>query len=602
MKTKNTEEYIDLKLNKLFITIIIFLGIGLLVADMPNLHYLLEADKFEYSVIREGDSLDVYALDSLDVQWSPIHYLTKEENDNFGKMLYRLELPDSLAGENRIFFIGFYSPFKVIYDSELVYEDAEMEQYIHLLSVKYSPEKQYLYFVYDDVIPGYPVPFSLIFLNEDDKDTPFIYLVTELLFVQILHYAVSIFFFLIALISLLLMLKSSKSLKKYLVAVFFYSIIIGLDHGLNTLLMAYIGITPKLYYWLDSLMFQLYLILTITMSDYIFSDGKFKFLKYIRYGVIAVTVINFLLTNLVTFYSFFDTINLVMYLVAIFALFFVLIKNYKMIKIKLSILIALLFILGPLCLILTNNFSYIPFVSSIYVLISILILYIFVYSFFVRYRVNESNLVNTKLDLHEKENKILKLERERLKSSVSHLKGQLNPHFLFNSLSTLTGIIHIDQNKAVNYVEELSTMYRYVLQTDNKELIELESERDFLDSYTYLLSIKYGKNYKLDIDIDDKYNSYFVPPLSLQTMIENVVKHNTIDAKHKMYIEIYTKNDYLIIKNTLNEKQQEFQYKQNSTGIGQVNLEKIYAYYTEEKLLFEKSDTLYIVKIPLLKK
>jgi len=251
---------------------------------------------------------------------------------------------------------------------------------------------------------------------------------------------------------------------------------------------------------------------------------------------------------------------------------------------------------------ITRNFKYVPYLSSLYVLISVSILYIFVYNFFARFRKNEAILINTKIDLQEKENEILRLEKDRLKNSISHLKGQLNPHFLFNSLSTLTGIISIDQDKAVNYVEELSNMYRYILQTDSKELITLDAELDFLDSYNYLISMKYGKNYTLSITINDSYLDYTIPPLSLQTMLENVFKHNTIDANHKMHIDLYIHDMFIVIINDIHKQESAFQYKEKSPGIGQQNISAIYQYYTHKQPTYEIKDNKYIVKIPIIDK
>ncbi len=592
-----------MKKNRILAIIIALLGLTALCSDEPILHYLLDPGTLSYHIVRENEILDTKALDSDSLTWKEIDYLTFKEKKNIDKILYRLELPDSLAKENnRIFFIGYYSAFRVYYRSQEIYSDSTRSQFVHLLSLNYSPDDKYLYFLYDEVIAGYPVPFSLVFLNEDVTDTPFVYLIMEIIFVQMLNYSVAIFFFLISLISLFLLLRSSKSIKKYVFAVFIYSLIIGLDHGLNTLLMAYFGISPKIFYWIDSMMFQLFLIMILTMADYIFSDGKSKFILFLKYFIIAITAINLLVTNLIQFYQIFDFFNIGLYTITILYLIYYLIRKFRYIKEKLNIFIAIIFILAPLLMFATRNFKYVPYISSVYVLLSVSILYVFVYNFFARFRKNETSLVVTKLDLQEKENEILRLEKDKLKKSVSHLKGQLNPHFLFNSLSTLTGIIPSDTEKAVSYVEELSNMYRYILQTDNKELIDLESELDLLDSYNYLISMKYGKNYELNIDIDRAYHDYKLPPLSIQTMVENVFKHNTIDMNHQMKIDIFIEDMFIVIINNIHKKETAFQYKEDKAGIGQQNITAIYQYYSNKKPIYEIKDNKYIVKLPLINK
>ncbi len=567
------------------------------------LDYLLEAGKLSYHVVAEDEELNFTNLDSDLLAWEDIDYLSYREKKNIDKMLYRLELPDSLdAKQYQIFFIGYYSPFQVFYDSQVVYADSLRSKFVHLFTFDYVAQEKYLYFLYEEVIPGYPVPFSLLFLDRNPSESKFVDLTIEIIFVQILNYSVAIFFFLISLISLFLLIRSSKSIKKYVFAVFIYSLIIGLDHGLNTLLMAYIGVSPKIFYWLDSMMFQLFLIMIVTMADYVFSDGKSKFLRYLKYLMIFITLVNLLVTNFIQFYPFFDSLNIILYLTTTLYLIIYLIRKFKYIREKLNIFVAIIFILAPLLMFATKNYAYIPYIPLVYVFISISILYIFVYNFFARFRNNEASLINTKMDLQEKENEILRLEKDRLKNSISHLKGQLNPHFLFNSLSTLTGIITMNQERAVSYVEELSNMYRYILQTDSKELVDLESELELLESYNFLIKMKYGGNYELNINIDEGYYDYKLPPLSLQTMIENVFKHNTIDLNHKMKIDMFIENMFVVIINNIHKKESAFQYKEKLPGIGQQNITAIYQYYSNRKPTYDIKDNKYIVKIPLIDK
>jgi hypothetical protein len=322
-------------------------GLNCLFSEETILHYLLEAEKLTYHIVEKNDMLNLNNLDSDLLDWQDIDYLDYKEKRFIDKILYRLELPDSLETQNRIFFIGYYTSFKVYYDSQEIYADTTRSDFIHLFTLNYNQDERYLYFLYDEVIPGYPVPCSLVFLNEDLTDTPFVQLIVELIFVQMLNYSVSIFFFLIALISLFLLIRSSKSIKKYVFAVFIYSLIIGLDHGLNTLLMAYVGISPKIFYWIDSMMFQLFLIMIVTMADYVFSDGKTKFLRYLKYLIIVITIVNLLVTNFIQFFQFFDILNISLYAITIVYLIFYLIRKIKYIREKLNIFVALIFVLAP---------------------------------------------------------------------------------------------------------------------------------------------------------------------------------------------------------------------------------------------------------------
>lgn len=154
-------------------------------------------------------------------------------------------------------------------------------------------------------------------------------------------------------------------------------------------------------------------------------------------------------------------------------------------------------------------------------------------------------------DLNENE----QLKREALQNRLNALKMQINPHFLFNSLNSLSSLISEDRRRAERFVDELAKVYRYMLQAHNHSLVPLESELDFLVSYSSLLNTRYGYSLRIDLCIDPIYYAYSLPPLSLQTLIDNAIKHNTMSPAKPLAISIRaTQNKRLIVQNTLQRK------------------------------------------------
>jgi two-component system, LytTR family, sensor kinase len=190
-----------------------------------------------------------------------------------------------------------------------------------------------------------------------------------------------------------------------------------------------------------------------------------------------------------------------------------------------------------------------------------------------------------------------RLRREKAESQYAALKNQVNPHFLFNSLNTLSSLIRVSPDKAIEFVDKFSKIYRYVLESTDKMVIELRDEVTFIQSYIYLQKIRFGENLNVELNIDVKYFNYYIPPLSIQMLIENALKHNEVSTDYPLKINIEIESEYLIISNNLQLKKG----LEESTGIGLKNLEARYDLITELKPVFIATSDKYIAKIPLLK-
>lgn len=190
-----------------------------------------------------------------------------------------------------------------------------------------------------------------------------------------------------------------------------------------------------------------------------------------------------------------------------------------------------------------------------------------------------------------------RLEKENSQIRYETLKSQLNPHFLFNSLNVLSSLIKKDSDKAQNFVDEFSSVYRYTLDVIEKPVIELREELDFAKSFLFLQKIRFDNAVDMEINVDASKLNSLVPPLAVQTMLENAFKHNKATAECPLFIKIYNKNDWLVVVNNLQPKIK----AADSKGVGLNNLRKRYELLGEELPQFSVTEKEYFAKIPLIK-
>ena len=185
------------------------------------------------------------------------------------------------------------------------------------------------------------------------------------------------------------------------------------------------------------------------------------------------------------------------------------------------------------------------------------------------------------------------LRSENLLTRFEALKSQLDPHFLFNSLNTLQSLITLDTEKAENYLQQLSSVLRYTLQ--NKEVISLEEELKCVHSYCEMMQIRYGENLKFEYNIDAKYNNFSVLPLSLQSLIENSVKHNVISSKQPLVVTVATGDNSISVSNSIQAKAT----PEESNGIGLANLTERYRLKWNKTVEITDNGSTFCVKLPL---
>ena len=190
-----------------------------------------------------------------------------------------------------------------------------------------------------------------------------------------------------------------------------------------------------------------------------------------------------------------------------------------------------------------------------------------------------------------------RLKREAVELQYKALKNQVNPHFLFNSLNTLSSLVYQNQETAVKFIKQLSDVYRYVLEHKDNELVKMGEEINFVEKYVFLQKIRFGENLKTEIDIPEKKNRV-VAPLSLQMLVENAIKHNIASSDKPLTIRVFCENGYIIVKNNLQRKS----VVKDSGGIGLSNIRSRYKFLTDKEPVVEETADEFIVKIPLIEK
>jgi two-component system, LytTR family, sensor kinase len=193
------------------------------------------------------------------------------------------------------------------------------------------------------------------------------------------------------------------------------------------------------------------------------------------------------------------------------------------------------------------------------------------------------------------------LEVEKYKTlnaeaQLQNLKSQINPHFLFNNLSVLTSLVQKDQDKAVDFINELSKVYRYVLENKDSELVTLDEELEFLEHYSYLLKIRFENSVAFNFQIEDKFRVGFLPPMCLQMLVENAIQHNEASQAKRLDISICTKEDTLIVENKIQPRTE----STVSSKTGLKNITSRFSHFTNRKIGISNDGQFFKVTLPLI--
>lgn len=189
------------------------------------------------------------------------------------------------------------------------------------------------------------------------------------------------------------------------------------------------------------------------------------------------------------------------------------------------------------------------------------------------------------------------LQKESVKSQLLSLKNHLDPHFLFNNLNILSTLIEKGEENSTEYLNKFAEVYRYMLQNNNKELILLSDELEFIQSYLQLIKMRFRNALRFDVDIPTEKLELTIPPLTIQMLIENCVKHNALNESNPLNIDIkYIDDDYLLIQNNITARKVKFQ----SNGSGLQNIKNRYSFFTDKPVSIENNGAHFKVLVPLI--
>lgn len=186
-------------------------------------------------------------------------------------------------------------------------------------------------------------------------------------------------------------------------------------------------------------------------------------------------------------------------------------------------------------------------------------------------------------------------ERKQIELQFKALKSQLSPHFLFNSLNTISSLVFKDTSKAEGFIRKLAEMYQYTLQSYQTQLISLKEELDFVNSYQYLLQTRFGNKFQCSIEVDEDLLHTNIPPLTLQMLLENAVKHNVLSEEDPLKVQVISDKKYIIVKNNITKKPQ----KVSSFQIGLKNINSRYLLLHEEGIAVSNGQN-FEVKVPII--
>lgn len=220
----------------------------------------------------------------------------------------------------------------------------------------------------------------------------------------------------------------------------------------------------------------------------------------------------------------------------------------------------------------------------------LLLIFSFIYEVFYGWFYSYRYFANTQVDE-------LKSERWQMELQFESLKSQISPHYLFNCLNTISSLLYKDSRMAEEFIRRMAATFKYVIDNQKKKLVPLAEEIAFVKSYYYLMQVRYQDHLKLDINIPNGVMDTLVPPLAIQMLIENAVKHNEISKAHPLFIYISAQdNTFINVSSTKTIASNGAQ----SLHVGLANIRNRYNFFTKEKVVVKDSDK-FVVQLPVIK-
>lgn len=190
---------------------------------------------------------------------------------------------------------------------------------------------------------------------------------------------------------------------------------------------------------------------------------------------------------------------------------------------------------------------------------------------------------------------ILTLQHQHAQRELTALKAQIDPHFLFNSLASLSGLIRANSKEALSFVDHLAETFRYVLEKREHQLVTVKDELHFMDSYVFMIKKRFGDGFRIITQVDERHIARSIPQFALQLTVENAIKHNLVSVRNPLTVEVISRNNALLVRNNLQPKKALPGY-----GIGLANLSKQYQIIGSRDITISKDDHYFEIELPLL--
>lgn len=544
------------------------------------------------------------------LEWRNVQEWSFADLNKRNEVWIRLYLPNiRIDSMPTVFFQSFSNPFTVYLDSKS-YTDKPIYEYMPVNGRFTYGQKHYIKLPDD-----YPGKMALIHIEYDNPNDAFMFfdphlgnydhLVKERLGDKLDYIRRNIPMIIVGSIATfiglaLILISLSRRANEYTGFLYLglFALTSGLQHLFCLTTSSEINLQPSVYFTIEHLLRNSFLIFLSMFLEKTFGKGKT--------GLISVIWKSYSIYTVIEFFGFIyhplprisNIVFAVIVLLVVIASFDLAITNKKFAKSK-----EFLPLLAMGILIITGihdtlgSLMLLPWKFWIFgwgIIAGVLIFGIYLEKSFSE-AMDKMKLYSKELEI--KQNELIRLQKENLQTQFESLRNQVNPHFLFNSLNVLTSLIKIEPDLAEKFTEQLSKTYRYVLEHRSEDLVMLRTEIEFLSSYTFLLNIRFMEKLFLNVNCEEENLNKFLPPLTLQMLIENAIKHNTFSKKSPLYIDIFCDNDgYAIVQNNLQQRD----IKIESTGLGLRNIMDRYSFFSDKIPYFGINNGHYIAKVPLI--
>ncbi len=562
----------------------------------------LTPDRFTYYIGPSGSTIPG-PLET----WKPVSQFTNRELKKGHDFWVRIALPESNWEEPAIHITAFLKGFMVFMANQNIYSYGEMpdmpdkEMDIkynknHFISINDLPQDSFLYIkIFYSSAADIGEIYSITIGSKEDVINNMLQEWDEVLSGNMIDVCLGFLLFVTGLSSLFMFVFRWKQQDYPFLFFGIFTFCVGITYLSDSNPLFILNISPKFHYYIKSISFLLVPVGLFGFTENMLQTSRNDILRRIWQFHLMLAVAALFMLHFQIDYTFLVLIALT---INCTLSMFVIVKTESAAKDKIKITFAAFFLLF-IILLISHILERLRVISlSLDFFGWGILFFVFALGYLLIQHYQRTNLAmqNVSLELEKNRSELYQLQKENLISQLEALKNQIDPHFLFNNFSTLASIIEENQETAVNFVQELSNVYRYVLQTRVHSLIPVKEELSFIQSYLFLMTKRFGKNLTVSITVPEKFHNLYILPFSLQLLIENAIKHNIISLKKPLTIEIYVHDDNIVIRNNLQKKT----IPLKSTHMGLANIENRYKLVSDKQVRIITSDLEFRVELPLL--